>query len=258
MRTFASNGSGVTRAVLACLTSFTLPIAAHACATCGCSVSTDAAMGYSAMPGWRLSLDYSFIPQNQLRNGTGAVSPLQAAAVNAAGGSQEVEHQTINRYVNLGISYSPNSKWNFSAIVPYIDRSHTTYGNAAPDQVTPVNLSGATSSGLGDVKVIGSYQGWLPTHNLGIQLGIKLPTGRYGGQNVLTGATVGRNPVFFSTGTGGVRGVRQRSDVYRVCSRRAIGPSGAESRTSYARRAQHRGRGSAWVCGRTDVLGDLV
>jgi hypothetical protein len=28
------------------------PLSAWACATCGCSLSTDAAMGYSTRPGW--------------------------------------------------------------------------------------------------------------------------------------------------------------------------------------------------------------
>ena len=177
----------------------TAPMAAHACATCGCSLSTDAAMGYSAMPGWRISFDYSFINQDQLRHGTGAVPAAQAAAINDAGGSQEVEKQTINRYYNLGLSYSPDSSWNFSTIVPLLDRSHTTYGNATSDLLTPDNLSGATASGLGDIKLIGNYQGFLPTHNLGVQLGVKLPTGKYGGQNVDTGATVG-HPVVFSSG----------------------------------------------------------
>ncbi|KVW36431.1 hypothetical protein WK95_22295 [Burkholderia ubonensis] len=187
-------------AALVCVTSLTLPMAARACATCGCSLSTDAAMGYSAMPGWRISLDYTFLPQNQLRSGTSAVSPTVPAAINAAGGSQEVEHQTINRYWNLGINYSPNPKWSFGAIVPFVDRGHSTYGNATPDQLTSDNLSGVTSKGLGDIKLIVSYQGFLPTHNLGVQLGVKLPTGKYGGQNVLTGATAGRSPVFFSSG----------------------------------------------------------
>jgi hypothetical protein len=35
-------------------------------------------------------------------------------------------------------------------------------------------------SGLGDSRFIVSYQGLLPTHNLGLQLGVKLPTGHYG------------------------------------------------------------------------------
>lgn len=52
----------------------------------------------------------------------------------------------------------------------------------------------------------GGGRDFLPTHNLGVQLGVKLPTGKYGGQNVLTGATVGRSLAFFSSGpnsTGG-------------------------------------------------------
>ena len=190
----------LTRAALACAAGMILPAAAHACATCGCALSTDAAAGYSSLPGWRISLDYDFINQNQLRSGTGTASAPQLAALNDAGGNQEIERQTINRYYNLGISYSPNSSWNVSAIVPFIDRSHTTYGAATSSQLNPANVSSATSDGLGDIKLIGSYQGILPTHNLGVQLGVKLPTGRYGGQNTVTGATVGRNPVFFSTG----------------------------------------------------------
>jgi len=187
-------------ALLVCATGVFAPVAAHACATCGCSLSTDAAMGYSAIPGWRISFDYTYLPQNQLRSGTRSVTPAQAASINDAGGNQEVERQTINRYINLGINYSPNSSWSFGAIVPYVDRSHTTYGAATSDQLTADNISGATASGLGDIKLIASYQGFLPTHNLGVQLGVKLPTGRYGGQNVLTGNTVGRNPVFFNSG----------------------------------------------------------
>jgi hypothetical protein len=84
--------------------------------------------------------------------------------------------------------------------VPYVERGHTTYGAVTSDQITPANISGANANGLGDIKLIASYQGILPTHNLGVQLGVKLPTGRYGGQNTLTGATVGRNPVFFNSG----------------------------------------------------------
>jgi hypothetical protein len=33
---------------------------------------------------------------------------------------------------------------------------------------------------LGDIKLIGNYQGFLAMHNLGVQLGVKLPTGKYG------------------------------------------------------------------------------
>ncbi len=172
---------------------------AFACATCGCSLSTDAAMGYSAMSGWRVSADYSFINQNELRSGTSTISPSAVAAINNAGGNQEVEHQTINRYLNLGLSYSSSADWNFKLLVPYIDRSHTTYG-AATNPLTPDQISGATASGLGDIKFITSFQGLLPTHNLGVQLGVKLPTGNYGGPNASGTGIVGRNPAAFNTG----------------------------------------------------------
>lgn len=190
-------------------TAFTLTLAiatlasgnnAFACATCGCSLSTDAAMGYMSSAGFRVSLDYSFINQDQLRHGTSAISPSTVAAINSAGGAQEIEKQTINRYTTLGLAYSSSPEWNFALLVPYIDRSHTTYGQATPNQLTPDQVSGANVNSLGDIKFITSYQGLLPTHNLGIQLGVKLPTGDYGGPNAAGTGTVGRNPVPFNTG----------------------------------------------------------
>src|SRR5580698_3272054 len=91
--------------VAICATSSTTALA---CATCGCSLSSDAAMGYTANPGWRVGLEYDYIDQNQLRSGTAAVPAAQLAAINDAGGSQEVERQTINRYLNLSLMYAPN------------------------------------------------------------------------------------------------------------------------------------------------------
>jgi len=43
------------------------PQLAHACATCGCTLSTDAATGYSTASGWRINVDYTYIDQNQLQ-----------------------------------------------------------------------------------------------------------------------------------------------------------------------------------------------
>jgi hypothetical protein len=162
------------------------PAAAWACASCGCTLSTDAAAGYSAVPGLRFNFEYDFINQDQLRRGTSTASPAQVVNSpvdpNATGG--EIEKQTINRYMTVGVSYSPSSSWNLNLLIPYVVRSHTTYGNHdqpyTPDQTAPDQVSGAHFSELGDIKLIGSWQGLLPTHNLGLQLGVKLPTGRYG------------------------------------------------------------------------------
>ena len=193
-----SNHRATARALALCCAAFA-PATAFACATCGCALSSDAAMGYGASAGWRISLQYDYIDQSQLRSGTSAASPSQVATINDAGGNQEVEQQTINRYWTLGLAYSPNADWNFSLLVPYIDRSHTTYG-AATNPLSPQDVSGATVTGIGDVKFLAAWQGLLPTHALGFQLGVKLPTGSYGGPNAAGTATIGRNPAAFSTG----------------------------------------------------------
>src|SRR5258706_9249192 len=148
-----------------------LPSFSWACATCGCALSNDAAMGYSAGAGWRVNLEYDYINQNQLRSGIHAVSSVPDGT--------EFEHNTVNRYLTFGLSYSPDADWNIAVRIPYVDRNHSTYGTFDSAQPLP-NLSSSHSSSLGDVKLIGSYQGFLPTHNLGVQLGVKLPTGRYG------------------------------------------------------------------------------
>ncbi len=175
------------------------PLSALACATCGCSLSTDAAMGFSTESGWRLSLQYDFIDQDQLRTGRHRLSESDVAAINNAGGDQEVEHDTTNRYVTLGLSYSPNADWNARLLVPYIDRGHSTYGSAS-NPLTPDQRSGVNITGLGDVRLVGTWQGLLPQKNLGFQLGIKLPTGDFGGPNADGTGVTGRHPRSFSSG----------------------------------------------------------
>ncbi|HXA48194.1 MAG TPA: transporter [Burkholderiaceae bacterium] len=174
---------------------------ALACATCGCSLSSDGALGYATGNGWGISIDESFINQNQLRTGRGTISQAQVQTING----QEVENQTTNRYLTLGLSYAYDADWNFKLLAPYIDRSHTTYGTDATLPLTSDQLSNASVTGLGDIKLIASYQGLLATHNLGLQFGVKLPTGDYGGPSVdnangVVGlGQVGHNPVAFGT-----------------------------------------------------------
>jgi hypothetical protein len=56
------------------------PQRSQACASCGCTLSADAAMGYSALPGWRLSIEYDYINQDQLRSGTNTVTGVPAGS----------------------------------------------------------------------------------------------------------------------------------------------------------------------------------
>jgi len=83
-------------------------------------------------------------------------------------------------------------------------RDHSTYGQQdqpyTPAESAPDQLSDAHVAGVGDAKVLASYQGFLPTHNFGVQFGVKLPTGHYGGETD-DGTFVG-HPVTFNTGPG--------------------------------------------------------
>ncbi len=188
-----------TLATLAAVATLFVTSDALACATCGCSLSPDGALGYTTAGGWAISLDDSFINQSQLRSGTSPISQPQVQAIPG----QEVENQTINRYLTLGLSYAPNADWSVKLSLPYIDRSHTTYGTDATLPLTQDQLSSATASGLGDARFVVSYQGFLPSKNLGVQLGVKLPTGDYGGPSVNNPdgtagqGSVGRSPVVF-------------------------------------------------------------
>jgi hypothetical protein len=147
------------------------PLSSWACATCGCTLSSDAAMGYSAEAGWRLSFEYDYLHQDQLRKGRHAVPGVPDGT--------ELERDTLNRYFTVDVNYSPTADWNIDLKVPYVRRTHSTYGEFDSSTALP-ELSYSRSSSLGDIKLIGSYQGILAEHNLGVQLGVKLPTGRYG------------------------------------------------------------------------------
>ncbi|WP_159016243.1 transporter [Cognatiluteimonas profundi] len=182
-----------------------LPSTALACATCGCTLSTDAATGYSSQPGWRITVESVYLDQEQLRHGSHAASSNDVLdhPVDPAADGAEIERDTRNRYDNLSVSYRPNADWAVGLLLPYVQRDHTTYGEQeapfTPAAIAPDQVSQANVSGLGDARIIASYQGFLPTHNLGMQVGVKLPTGRYGGQNEVTGERAG-HPVTFDRG----------------------------------------------------------
>lgn len=203
-RRFPLRQAGTTSALLCLAVLF--PQVASACATCGCTLSTDAATGYSTASGWRLDVNYTFIDQDQLRHRSSKASPQQVVErpSDPSLGGGEIEKQTINRYVNFNATYRFNADWGLTFVVPYVIRDHDTYGTQlapyTPADTAPDQVSNAHVAGLGDMKLIGSYQGFLPMHNLGIQFGIKLPTGHYGGETG-DGNLIG-HPTTFHSGPG--------------------------------------------------------
>jgi hypothetical protein len=155
------------------------PIQAFACASCGCTLSSDwENLGFSSSSGFKIDVRYDYLNQNQLRSGTHIASLSSASAGNPAAGN-EIEKYTRNNYLTVGLDYSTSPDWGVNVQLPYINRNHTTLGSS-PDGVTPNDGAyHSSTSGIGDIKVIGRYQGFDQQHKLGVLFGLKFPTGSH-------------------------------------------------------------------------------
>ena len=143
--------------------------AAFACASCGCSLGSDwEAQGLSTSAGLRFDLRYDYINQDRVRSGTGKVAlwPVDG---------HEQELYTRNQYLTATMDYSTGADWGVSVQVPFVQRSHATNGF----NFDGTDAGTSKTSSLGDVKVIGRYQGLTEERNLGLQFGVKLPTGSF-------------------------------------------------------------------------------
>jgi hypothetical protein len=142
----------------------------RACGACGCTLNGDwASQGIATRPGFRFDLRYDAFTQDQLRSGTGAVARASLPLPNA----QEIQGETVNRNLTLTLDYSPNARWGLTFQAPGYHRTHDSV--AAGD----TEASASQSTGLGDVRLVGRYQGFLEDFSLGVQAGLKLPTGRF-------------------------------------------------------------------------------
>jgi hypothetical protein len=153
-----------------------------ACGACGCTLHSDwAAQGYAIQPGFRFDLRYDYFNQDQLRSGTQTMDRGALALPNA----QEIQEKTLNRNLTLTLDYSPSVDWGVAVLVPAYDRYHATIaaGDTSP--------SFSQGSGLGDLRVLGRFQGFSEDHSFGLQFGVKLPTGATA-QTFNAGAEVGQ------------------------------------------------------------------
>lgn len=153
---------------------------ARACASCGCTLSPDwDTLQASKEAGFKFDIRYDYLTQDQLRSGRNAISSGAASQVTNNGDPQEVEKYTKNNYVTLGIDYTSARNWGLNAQVPYIDRKHSTLGVNSDGNSPGNGAYDSRTSNLGDIKIMGRYQGFTEQHNIGILFGIKLPTGSY-------------------------------------------------------------------------------
>ncbi|GLH73513.1 hypothetical protein GETHLI_20150 [Geothrix limicola] len=152
-------------ALLLCL--LAAPVA-RACGACGCTLNSDwASQGYALRPGFRADLRFDYFNQDQLRTGTRTVD----GSAFALPSEQEIQRETLNRNLTLTLDYSPSADWGLSVALPTYHRSH---GTVAEGDVDPSYSDGR---GLGDVRLLGRYQGFSEDHAFGLQAGLKLATG---------------------------------------------------------------------------------
>lgn len=155
--------------------------AIRACSVCGCSLSSDwAAQGYATSPGLTTGVRYEYFDQTDLRSGTHSVD--RAAITFPA--DDEIQQRTLNRNAWLDLNYVAGARWSFAAQVPWHDRFHTTIDEGETD------VSTSDASGLGDIRVLARWQQASMTKNIGLQFGLKLPTGRTN-QTFADGPTAG-------------------------------------------------------------------
>jgi hypothetical protein len=155
--------------------------AGFGCSVCGCSLSSDwAAQGYGMMPGLQAGMRFEYYRQSDLRSGTRSADRARFTFPN----DDEIQRSTLNRNTWLDLDYVVDSSWGVTLQLPYYDRFHSTI--AAGD--TAVSTSQA--SGLGDPRLLGRYQHSGLRHSYSLQLGLKLPTGRFD-ENFASGPQAG-------------------------------------------------------------------
>jgi len=141
---------------------------AWACSSCGCTLNSDwASQGYHTASGFSIDLRQDYYDQDQLRSGTSVVSKSSLELPN----EQEVQLRTTNRNTLLSLDYGISRTWGVHLQLPYFNRSHDTI----PEGETEISHS--HSSSLGDVRFMVRYQGFSPDVGIGVEAGLKLPTG---------------------------------------------------------------------------------
>jgi hypothetical protein len=130
---------------------------------------TDA--GLTSASGLKLDLRYDFVDQNQLRLGRSPVSP---DAGHPPPGLEEIQQGTLTNFYTAAVDYAFNRDWGVNVQLPYLIRQH---GTLPLDDANTTQIDTSDYHGIGDLRIVGRYQGFLEDSNLGVQVGFKLPTG---------------------------------------------------------------------------------
>ena len=162
---------------------------AFACASCGCTLSTDwGSQGVSTSTGFSADLSYTYIDQDTPIYGS-TKNPSASLINNLYANGQEIETATKTQTVTAAINYNGET-WGVSVQIPFLDRTHGTNGTTVVPGDLGANYTTSSGSGLGDIRVIGRYSGFSEARTTGLIAGIKLPTGSTN-QNFNGGAGAG-------------------------------------------------------------------
>lgn len=148
----------------------------HACAACGCTLSKDwESQGIASKPGFTADISYDYLNQDKQHFGTGSASSALTNSLYSNG--QEIEAFTKTTTITASLIYTADT-WGVSVMIPYLNRSHGTYGgDNATYPTLGSSLTTSSDSGIGDVRIIGRFTGLSTDKTSGIIAGIKLPTG---------------------------------------------------------------------------------
>jgi hypothetical protein len=142
---------------------------ARACSSCGCTLSSNWGSQGAAMDnGWMLDFRYDYFNQDDLRSGRHSVDRGSLAIPNDA----EIQQETINRNYTFNADYSAGV-WGVNVQVPWYDRYHTTIAEGDTE------VSTSHSRDFGDARILARYLGLADDRSIGVQAGLKLPTGPF-------------------------------------------------------------------------------
>lgn len=143
---------------------------AHACASCGCTLTADwLSQGLAAQPGTTFSLRYDYVPQTRLQSGTQRVD---RGAIEFPT-DREIERYTYNHSVTMTLDHQFANDFGIDIQLPVLTRPHSTIGE---DTIAP---SHSDTHGIGDLRITGRWQGLsTPGSVTGIEGGFVLPTGQ--------------------------------------------------------------------------------
>lgn len=144
---------------------------AHACASCGCTLTADwLSQGLAAQPGTTLSVRYDYVPQTGLRTGTSKVD--RAGIVLPA--AREIERYTDNHLLSFALDHQFANDWGIDLQLPVVARPHSTFGEGDGEP------SYSRTRGIGDLRVVGRWQGLSTSGSVtGLEVGLVLPTGQF-------------------------------------------------------------------------------